>query len=281
MTDPGVRAGTPAAEQDDTEHDEIDRLIESSRRAIGCVAPDVEPGVDVASWINVSRFADASGDDNPLYLDVRYGAGSAHHTMLAPPTFVLAVRAPGSAGVPHLTDHRLTGELNSLWLSWDDTVRLGDPLAGRVCVSDVTRHRTETGRARARVRSTVEYRRAGVGFARGWAEVEVAPLDADPHPRPIHRYEPADVERMARELDAEQPSRGAIPRFWSDVAVGEATPPMLKGPLTLSDLALWVFAEGRPVRAGDLRHTPAGLNGRLPPGRARPAACCARSPAST
>ncbi|MEV7807984.1 MaoC family dehydratase N-terminal domain-containing protein [Microbispora sp. NPDC088329] len=239
------------------EHDEIERLIRSSGRVIGCVAPDVEPGVDVASWINVSRFADASGDDNPLYLDVQYGAGSVHHTMLAPPAFVLAVRAPASAGVLDLAEHRLTGTLRSLHLSWDDTVRLGDALAGRVYVSDVSRCLAAAGRARARVLSTVEYQRNGVGFARGWAEVEVAPLDADGSSSPrrsIHRYEPADVERMVRELDTEQPPRGAVPRLWSDVAVGEATPAMLKGPLTLADLELWVFAEGRPVRAGNLHH---------------------------
>ncbi|XVQ83651.1 FAS1-like dehydratase domain-containing protein [Microbispora siamensis] len=239
------------------EHDEIERLIRSSRRVIGCVAPDIEPGVGVASWINVSRFVDASGDDNPLYLDVQYGAGSVHHTMLAPPTFVLAVRAPASAGVLDLAEHRLTGTLSSLHLSWDDTVRLGDALAGRVCVSDVSRRLTAADGARACVLSTVEYQRNGVGFARGWAEVEVAPLDEDhssfPH-RSIHRYEPADVERMVRELDSEEPSRGAVPRLWSDVAVGEATPAMLKGPLTLADLELWVFAEGRPVRAGNLHH---------------------------
>jgi acyl dehydratase len=262
MTDPGIRVGTSAAEQDDTvEHDGIERLIQSSRRVIGCVAPDVEPGVDVASWINVGRFVDASGDDNPLYLDVRYGAGSVHHTMLAPPTFVLAVRAPGSTGVPDLTEHRLTGTLSALQLSWDDTIRLGDALAGCVIVSDVARRRTETGRAR--VLSSVDYRRNGVGFARGRAEVEVAPLGEDPPRRSIHRYEPADVERMVRELDSEQPSRGAVPRLWSDVTVGETTPTMLKGPLTLSDLELWVFAEGRPVRAGNLHHArSAKLGGR-------------------
>ncbi|MFJ2033560.1 MaoC family dehydratase N-terminal domain-containing protein [Streptosporangium sp. NPDC087985] len=239
------------------EQDEIERLIQSSRRVIGYVAPDVEPGVDVASWINISRFVDASGDDNPLYLDVRYGASSVHHTMLAPPTFVLAVRAPASAGVLDLTEHRLTGTLSSLHLSWDDTVRLGDALVGRVCVSDVTRRLAAAGQARACVLSTVEYQRNGVGFARGWAEVEVATLDEDPSlfpRRSIHRYEPADVEQMVRELDTEQPSRGAVPRFWSDVAVGEATPTILKGPLTLSDLELWVFAEGRPVRAGNLHY---------------------------
>ncbi|CAM5645481.1 Acyl dehydratase OS=Streptomyces fumanus OX=67302 GN=GCM10018772_38500 PE=4 SV=1 [Streptomyces fumanus] len=47
--------------------------------------------------MNVSRFVEATGDENPLFTDVQYGAGSAHHTMLAPPT----LRAGGThAGLP-------------------------------------------------------------------------------------------------------------------------------------------------------------------------------------
>jgi acyl dehydratase len=240
-------ASDSAAGQDD-----IERLIRTSRRVVGCVAPDIEPGIDVASWINVSRFAEATGDENPLYTDVQYGANSAHHTMLAPPTFVLAVRMPGSAGAADLMEHQLTGALTWQHLSWDDTIRLGDTLTGRVCVSDVTRRFTRTGQARGCVVSTVEYQRGGTGIARGWAEVEFA--EELPR-RSIHRYDPASVEQMARELDAERPPRGAVPRFWSEVNVGDTTPAVLKGPLTLADLMVWVFAEGRPVRAGNLRHT--------------------------
>ncbi len=225
MTETGILVDDSATGRDD-----IERLIRSSSRVIGCVAPDIEPGVSVASWlINVSRFVEASGDENPLYTDVQYGAGSAHHTMLAPPTFVLAIRAPGSTGVLDLMAHRLASNLTSLQLSWDDTIRLGDTLTGRVCVGDVARRYTETGRVRACVVSTVEYQRTGVGFARGRVEVEIAPLDEatsfSPR-RPIHRYEPADVEQLVRELEAEQPFRGAV----------------------------WVFAEGRPVRAGNLEY---------------------------
>jgi len=261
VTDTGTLTGELATGLDD-----IERLIRSSRRVLGCLAPDIEPGVDVASWLNVFRFVESSGDENPLYTDVQYGAGSAHHTMLAPPTFVLAVRQPASAAVLDRMNHQLTGNLTSLRLTWDDTIRLGDPLSGQVCVADVTRRYTQTGQARACVVSTVEYQRNEAEFARGRAEVELAPLDEEtafsPR-RPIHRYEPADIERLVRELDAEQPCRGQVPRYWSDVTVGEPTPATLKGPLTLSDLMIWTFAEGREVRAGNLEY--ARLAGR--PGR--------------
>lgn len=250
MTGIEIQAGVPAV-------DDVERLIRCSGRVIGCIAPDIEPGVDVASWLNVSRFAEASGDDNPLYTDPQYGAGSAHHTMLAPPTFVLAIRAPGSAGVADLMAHRLTRDLTSMRLTWDDTIRLGDTLSGRVCVADVTRRYTQTGRLRARVVSTVDYHRNGASFASGLAEVELAPLDEQTpfsQCRAIHRYEPADVQRLVRELEAEPSCRGAVPRYWSDVALGDTTAVTLKGPLTLSDIEVWVFAEGRPVRAGNIEY---------------------------
>lgn len=249
MTDTVVRADSVTEERDD-----IQRLIRLSGRFIGAAAPDVEPGVDVASWINVSRFVEASGDENPLYSDPRYGAVSAHHTMLAPPTFVLAVATPVSTGVLDLLQHSLTAALTALSLSWDDHIRLGDRLAGHVRISDVAHRLTPSGQERARVVSATEYRRDDVGFARGWAEVELAPADEATPGRPIQRYDPDEIQRMVHELDTETPPRGGVPRFWSEVAVGEAGPTLLKGPLNLADLMVWVFAEGRPVRAGNLQY---------------------------
>lgn len=250
MTDTEILSGKPGP-------DDIDLLIQSSRRALGCLAPDAEPGVDVASWLNVIRFAESSGDENPLYTDPQYGAGSAHHTMLAPPTFVLAVCQPASVAALDYITHQLADNLISLRLTWDDTIRLGDPLSGRVYVADVARRYTEKGQARASVVATVSYQRNGAEFAGGRTEVELAPLDEEtafsPR-RPLHRYEPADIERLIRELDAERPCRGQVPRYCSDVTVGEPTSTTLKGPLTLSDLKVWTFAEGRAVRAGNLEY---------------------------
>src|SRR2546421_8931323 len=102
------------------DREEIEQALRSAGRLAGCRAPDSEPGVDVASWINVSRFVEATGDENPLYTDVQYGAGSPWHTMLAPPTFVLAVRAPESVAGLDPPRHGLTDVVRSLWFDWDD-----------------------------------------------------------------------------------------------------------------------------------------------------------------
>ncbi|CAM5514806.1 Acyl dehydratase OS=Streptomyces fumanus OX=67302 GN=GCM10018772_38500 PE=4 SV=1 [Streptomyces fumanus] len=241
----------------------VDELIATGRPRVGCVAPDIDPGLDVASWINVSRFVEATGDENPLFTNVQYGAGSAHHTMLAPPTFVLAVRMPDSHGGLALEGHRLVETGWSLSLTWNDTIRLADPLTGRAEVADLTRGHDGSGRALARVTTAVQYWRHGVPLAHGTCRVELAPVGPHPPERAVHHYEPDEVDRMVRELDGEEPPRGGRPRFWGDTPIGETGPTLLKGPLSLAELMVWVFAEGRPVRAGNLHHERlAGFPGR-------------------
>jgi hypothetical protein len=261
MNDTEVPVSAPTARQD-----EIERVIRASSRVIGCAAPDVEPGVEVADWLNITRFVEVSSDDNPLYTDVRHGAASPHHTMLAPPTFVLAVRSPGSTGVYDLLPNDLTSTLTWLQVTWDDNIRLGDALRGQVTVGDVTPRLGVDGVVGACVASTAEYTRGGLGFARAQAEVELRARHSDlsaTEPRPIHRYQPDEIESIAHELDVESGPRGALPRFWSQVQTGDSLPTVLRGPLTLSDLEAWVIAEGRPVRAGNLQHRwLAGRDGR-------------------
>ncbi|WP_432038865.1 FAS1-like dehydratase domain-containing protein [Streptomyces cucumeris] len=246
--DTQTRSAAPAADA------AIAELVRAGGRIAGHLAPDVEPGVGVASWINVSRFVEATGDENPLYTDVQYGAGSVHHTMLAPPAFVLAVRMPDSSGGLDLDRHGLLDTLSTLRLTWNDTIRLGDPLTGRVEITGLAGHHDGAGRPFARVTSAVDYLRHGVPLARGSCEVDLTPRDPQAPARSVHRYDDTEVERMVHELETEEPPRGGRPRFWSDTAVGETGPTLLKGPLSLAELMVWVFAEGRPVRAGNLHH---------------------------
>lgn len=253
------RVQQPAA---GTPQDDLERLIRGSRRLVGCLAPDVEPGVDTVDWLSVMRFAEVSSDDNPLYTDIRYGAASPHLTMLAPPAFVLAIRSPCSTGALDMIPHRLVARVAAMQVTWNDTIRLGERVDGRVRVAGVTRESAKLSSERVRVRTNAEYTRCGDRFAQGLAEVEIAGSDEQPA-RSIHRYGPVEIDRMRRELDEEACPRGTVPRFFGDVAIGDVLPAVLRGPLTISDLEAWVIAEGRPVRAGNLqRRWLAGRDGR-------------------
>ena len=64
---------------------------------------------------------------------------------------------------------------------------------------------------------------------------------ARPQAPPAHRYAPEELDDIEREVLAET-RRGPEPHFWEDVAVGEAVPPVVKGPLTITDIVAWYSA---------------------------------------
>jgi hypothetical protein len=58
---------------------------------------------------------------------------------------------------------------------------------------------------------------------------------------PKPRYSASDVERIHAAQDAES-VRGAEPRFWEDVTVGEEVPPIVRGPVSVMDHVAWIAA---------------------------------------
>jgi acyl dehydratase len=224
-------------------------VAEATTRYLGHAGPDTLDGVGVATWLNVSRFVEATGDTDPLYTDVQYGAGSVHGTMLAPPTFVLAVHRPSSSGaLDTLPGHDLVERTESLRATWSDRIPLSARLAARSSIVDVahdpdppatTRIVTETGytidgRPVAEVGATVAVRERGLPK------------------RGMHRYSAKDVADLVERLENEPARRGSRPRFWSETEPGDPLPELLKGPLTFSDLFVWTVAEARSVQAGNL-----------------------------
>lgn len=63
-------------------------------------------------------------------------------------------------------------------------------------------------------------------------------------------YTDEEIAQIDAELEREVP-RGARPRWWENVEVGEALDPVVKGPLTLPDMVTWLQGIGSPhVRSG-------------------------------
>jgi len=235
--------------------------VERAGRSSGPEVTDVEPGVSRCDWLRLQRFAEACGDENPLYLDPRYGAGSRWSTMLAPPAFVLAIRAPESIGqappeaaIRHLAD---------LEIEWDDHLHLGDRVDSCLRIVDDPGGSPADSEAERFVNNRATYTKNGVGFAGARAVMDLRPPEAVVAAREIHRYDDEEIGRMIDELCAEPPRRGWRPRFWDEVRPGDRLPGRLRGPLTWSDLIVWVIAEGRPVKAGNLRYLEA-LQGDAP-----------------
>ena len=55
--------------------------------------------------------------------------------------------------------------------------------------------------------------------------------------KPWHRYNEKELALIDKEMEEEE-IRGANPRYWEDVSVGDEVKPVIKGPITLSDIAV-------------------------------------------
>jgi len=56
-------------------------------------------------------------------------------------------------------------------------------------------------------------------------------------------YSDDDIDEIEKQYASEQP-RGSQPRWWEDVAEGDSVGPMVKGPLTVTDIVCWHVGMG-------------------------------------
>ena len=128
---------------------DLDGFLADSRALVGKPAPDDVPGVDIADWISIRRFAAALGDRNLLWKDASGGAATRYYTMIAPPAFVLSVRTPTSAGAYESRDYGLQKFLTHATIEWQNVIRLGERIKSSITVSGASKGH---GRGRSPVR---------------------------------------------------------------------------------------------------------------------------------
>ena len=61
-----------------------------------------------------------------------------------------------------------------------------------------------------------------------------------------HTYSAEELAEIEAAYEAEE-IRGAVPLYWETVAVGDVLPPIVKGPLTITDMNGWLLGWGRHV----------------------------------
>jgi acyl dehydratase len=238
----------------------IDRYLRDGRRAVGQKGTDVAAGTGVADWLAIERMLNGIGDENQLFRDPNYGAASWHRTMLAPPSFVLAVRTPTSAGSLNQGDYEgLLPMLTEAEIEWDDHIRLGDRLDSDIRVTRVHEGPEWKGRKTGHVHSGVEYIKQGAArpFARATGISTLYPIKRGQEKfieREIYSYSDEEIAQLEQDLQNSPEERGSRPRYWNNVNVGDSLGTMVKGPLTLSDLMSWMVGEAKPIKLGGLVH---------------------------
>lgn len=232
-------------------------VLTRTRRLLGCPAQDVPAGVTIADALRIGRVVEATGDENPLFLDPNHGARSWWRTLVAPPSFILAIQCPESRGALEAGAIDVVDLLAQIELWWRDHIRLGDRVLASLQVVGAEPGPRWRGRDTIDILSRAGYRADGREVAGATGTVRIHPLRYGQElfvEREVHQYSKEEVARLAGYLDRDPRPRGSRPRFFDDVSVGDRLPEMMKGPLTWSDLITWIIAEGRAVVAGNLLH---------------------------
>jgi acyl dehydratase len=190
------------------------------------------------------RYAIGIGDDNPLWCDPHYGYATRWKSPIAFPTYTVggleeklpdnARRAPKGDPLRGLHSfivgfettyyrHLYPGDRTSS-ITFLESVEQKESRFGGVSVKIVRLRRTKNQRG-----EVVRTVRVPVIFV---ARTKTsAPKQHDYEP-PVYSAE--DIARIDAAYEAER-RRGAEPRYWEDVTVGEEIDPIVKGPYSLKD----------------------------------------------
>ena len=248
------------------------------RSRIGVPITDtLEPWCYEASRDAIRHYAHGIGDDNPLWCDPAYAEKTKFGTLLAPPSFLFAMSRIVSGYVGGLSG------VHAMWSgadwTWHLPVLRNDEITTEAWLKDLIEHQTRfAGRAIQQIYHVKFYnqRRELVAEVDSWcfrtdrnhAREEGTKYSAV-KTRPQKVYTDDELAEVYS-LYAKEEIRGATPRYWEDVEVGDPLPTMAKGPMTVSGFI--TFAQGWGglyVRANKLawrqvqRHPGLGIKNRF------------------
>jgi acyl dehydratase len=203
---------------------------------------------------NIKNFADAVGDANPLWINEAYAAKSRFGGITSPPTFLYNVNhgsAPALAppGRPPRMDLALL--YAGAELEFFRPIRLGDEFTVKGKSTGIEKKQSQSLGPMLFATGEAYYynqRQEMLGIIRTTTcRFRPPPQQAvriDREPRPGVEVKSPDL------LAFERQRRGAAPRFWEDVAVGEEmTPPLEKGLLTMMEIIRFgLFVSPQPRR---------------------------------
>jgi acyl dehydratase len=218
-----------------------------------------EPATREATADAIRRFAEGLGDDNPIWRDPEYAAASPHGGIIAPPAFLNAVHeGQAIVGLPGL----ISTFVGARW-NWYRTIAVNDSFTVEIELLPLEDKSKDGQPRRLLQQGIIRYlnqRGELVGSCR-WDMLRSEVKLGESKPKgakseatiETHHYSEQDIAAIYAAVDSEQ-VRGTIPRLWEEVNPGEEVPPVVKGPLALSDMVAW--ASGISWRRTALAHGP-------------------------
>lgn len=224
--------------------------LDDLRKRIGVkIGATAEPWCHEATRDNIRHYAHGIGDDNPLWCDPDYAAGTAYGGIVALPSFLFSTSRIVSGYVGGLPG------VHAMWSgadwTWHKPVLRNDEIVTEAYLKDLVEHETRfAGRAVQQTYHVDFFNQTGdkVAEADSWCfrterdhAREKGTKYKEVRARPPRRYTDAELARVYDLYRAEE-VRGKRTRYWEDVNVGEALPTMAKGPMTVTGFI--AYAQG-------------------------------------
>lgn len=225
-------------------------LINSMRAKLG-VKLRIDDSIhnEYATRMAILKFADGIGDSNPLWSNPEYAKNTRYGGIIAPPSFIWACFAQVQFGWRGLGGFHAGCDVEFL-----KPIYLGDKITAE-CVFKSFEEPKESSFAEETVIDHFHnkyWNQRGDLIARyHWWVVHFARAKARkkakyntiklPHPWTEEQLVKIEEEILAEEI------RGANPRYWEDVAIGEEIKPVVKGPIGTTDEVAYLIGGGVPI----------------------------------
>lgn len=231
----------------------VDRMRE--RLGVQYNQPRAPHNLEV-TWDGSRHFANGYGDENPLWCDPAYAEGTRWGGLIAAPSFHYTMGEPAATPSDEqkalLKGDPLAGlgsYQSAMEFEWWRPLKIGDRL-GRRCalVGVVPRDKSAfSGRSVAEVQAFIYSNGQDelVNIRRGtWIRAE---RHASKERKKEYELPKPYTDEQLEAIDAcyeKETMRGAVPRYWEDVAAGDELQTIVRGPLRTSDLIIWHIGWG-------------------------------------
>ena len=199
---------------------------------------------------DVRHFAWGLGDENPLFCDNEYGKQTRWKSAIAPGCYLYSIDAtvvaPKLKGIQWIyagTD----------W-EWYAPIRHRDTFTVRARVVDAyEKHGKHANKFIVQVGEVLYHNQHGVLVARALGSTaRIARAKAEGGlkyaPRKTHAYSAEELQNIERDI-LNEVVRGSTLQFWEDVQEGLVIPPVIKGPLNVTDMVCWYAGGGHNYKA--------------------------------
>jgi acyl dehydratase len=227
-----------------------DQMLADMRALIGTdLRTEASINNEYATRTAILRYCEGIGDDNPLWTDAAYAEQTPHGGLIAPPSFIFACLASVQVGWPGLGGFHCETTMN-----FYKNIRVGDKIKCRVEFQGFDGpEESNFGGRRIKDYILQQYSNqdgeivadficSRMRFERTEMQKRASSRVLDvPHP-----WKEEELAEIEAQILAERP-RGATPRYWDDIQVGDEIDVITKGPLGLTDFIAFIAGGSAPI----------------------------------